>query len=98
MHFPGGSGAGNGTAVLDGTATLISGTTYQYAFSGAFALGAVDVDFVAGTFADLAGNSNLLETESFTVAIPAAVQIIDNGDTGFQIDSGSWGSGVLGLQ
>ena len=61
------SGAGVGTAVLDGTAVLQSGTTYRYAFSGGFVVGTVTVDFLAGSFQDLAGNANAGEMESFTV-------------------------------
>ncbi len=88
------SGTGVGTAVLNsGAPTLVSGTTYRYAFTGSFVDGAVDVNFVAGSFADLAGNTNVAETESFTVAVPPFVAIIDDGDAGFSIDSGTWGDG-----
>ena len=88
------SGTGVGTAVLDGTATLVSGTNYRYAFTGEFVEGTVDVTFVAGSFADLAAtpNTNAAETESFTVATPPpapAVQIMDDGDAGFSA-SGGW--------
>ena len=38
------SGTGVGTAALTGTATLISGTTYQYAFTGDFVDGDVTVE------------------------------------------------------
>ena len=62
-------GAGVGTAVLDGTAVLQSGTTYRYAFTGDFVEGTVTVDFLAGSFQDLAGNANVAETESFTVTL-----------------------------
>ena len=61
------SGTGVGTAVLDGTAVLQSGTTYRYTFTGDFVVGTVTVDFLAGSFQDLAGNANASETESFTV-------------------------------
>ena len=65
------SGSGVGTATLSGGApTLVSGTTYRYAFTGSFAVGSVDVEFVAGSFADLAEtpNTNATETEGFTVS------------------------------
>ena len=60
-------GAGVGTATLSGTATLVSGSTYRYGFTGDFVVGSVDVNFVAGTWQDNAGNANVAETESFTV-------------------------------
>jgi len=60
------SGTGVGTAVLSGTATLVSGTTYRYAFTGEFIEGTVSVDFVAGSFADLAGTPNLNVPVSYT--------------------------------
>ncbi len=60
-------GAGVGTAVLSGTPTLVDGTTFRYTFTGAFVVGPVDVNFVAGTWQDNAENANLAETESFTV-------------------------------
>ncbi|NCF13052.1 MAG: choice-of-anchor B family protein, partial [Verrucomicrobiaceae bacterium] len=65
------SGSGVGTATLSGGApTLVSGTSYRYGFSGNFVDGTVNVDFVAGSFADLAAtpNVNVLETESFGLA------------------------------
>ena len=83
------SGSGVGTATLSGAApTLVSGTTYRYGFSGDFTEGTVNVDFVAGSFADLAAapNTNVLKTENFTVAVPPpapAIQIIDDGDAGY---------------
>ncbi len=61
------SGDGVGTAVLSGTATLHSGSTYRYPFTGDFVIGPVDVNFVADRWQDNAGNANLAETESFTV-------------------------------
>ncbi len=61
------SGSGVGTASLAGTATLVSGTTYRYAFTGDFAVGAVDVNFISGRWQDNAGNANLAKTESFVV-------------------------------
>ena len=77
------SGAGVGTAVLDGTAVLQSGTTYRYAFTGDFVGGVVTVEFAAATFQDLAGNANATETESFTVTLgdgltPGAEQIVNS--------------------
>ena len=82
------SGSGVGTVVLSDSPTLVSGSIFRYGFTGEFVEGAVNVDFVAGSFADQAGTQNLntLKTESFTVsASPPAptIQIIDDGDTGF---------------
>ena len=53
------SGAGVGTASLSGTAELVSGTTYRYAFTGGFVDGPVLVDLVAGSFQDIADTPNL---------------------------------------
>ena len=79
-----------GTAILDGTAVLQSGTTYRYAFTGDFVNGNVTVQFVANSFADLAGNLNIVETESFTVDvmdfIPPTADLADPTDGG-TIDS-----------
>ncbi len=67
------SGPGVNTGVLRGTATLVSGTSYRYMFDGELAVGDVDVNFVAGTWQDNAGNVNVAETETFTVLpVPAA--------------------------
>jgi hypothetical protein len=38
---------------------------------------------VASAFADVAGNVNVAETESFTLQTAPAVQILDNGDAGY---------------
>ena len=76
-----------GTAVLAGGApTLVGVATYRYGFTGSFVEGTVDVEFVAGTFADRAStpNVNVSETESFTVTLPPPVPTtVDNGDAGF---------------
>jgi len=60
------SGTGAGTASPSGLAVLQSGTTYRYTFSGAFTPGTVSVDFVSDSFADLAGNANVADSDSFT--------------------------------
>jgi hypothetical protein len=89
------SGTGLGSATLSGGApTLVSGTTYRYGFTGDFIEGVVNVEFVAGSFADLAATPNLntAETENFTVTTPPpapTIQIIDNGDAGYAT-VGSW--------
>jgi len=90
------SGSGAGTAALSGAATLVSGTTYRYAFTGSFGAGTVNVKFLAGSFADLAGNPNSLEAESFTALGPTVVQVVDNSQAGFAIVSGSWSTGSVG--
>ena len=84
------SGTGVGTAVFAGTAVLQSGTTYRYAFTGGVVDGAVMVEFVADSFADLAGNLNVVEIESFTVDvmdfIPPTADLADP-TNGVTIDS-----------
>ncbi|MGB1873972.1 MAG: zinc-dependent metalloprotease family protein [Akkermansiaceae bacterium] len=84
------SGSGVGTVVLDGTAVLVSGTTYRYGFTGSFVDGGVDVEFVAGSFADLASttNFNTSETESFTVEVLPYFKIIDDADDSFTTTDG----------
>ncbi|MCP4855514.1 MAG: discoidin domain-containing protein, partial [Fuerstiella sp.] len=65
------SGAGVGTATLDGTVTLVGGNTYRYGLnpSGEFVTGSVDATFVGGTWQDNAGNAGVSEIETFTVAL-----------------------------
>ena len=65
------SGAGVGTATLDGTVTLVGGNTYRYGLNpaGEFVAGNVDVTFVGGTWQDNAGNAGVSEIETFTVAL-----------------------------
>ncbi len=93
------SGSGMGTAVLDGSVTLVSGTTCRYGFTGAFVDGNVSVDLVAGSFQDMADtpNMNAAAAWSFAVQSPPAFQttIIDNGDTEFST-TGSWVSSAGG--
>jgi hypothetical protein len=85
------SGTGLGDAVLEGSAEFVSGTTYRYAYTGSFVEGLVSVEFVAGSFADLASttNFNLTETEGFTVEVVPFSQIIDDSDAGFST-TGEW--------
>src|SRR5690606_27317236 len=52
------SGAAATNVVVSGEPTLVSGTTYRYTFTGEFAEGPVDVQFLAGSFQDQAGNGN----------------------------------------
>ncbi len=62
------SGAGAAGVTLGGTATLQSGTTYRFPFTGSFVPGPVSVSFTASTFGDLAGNLNAAAGQGFTVA------------------------------
>ncbi len=67
---------------VDGAGALVSGSasTYRYAFSGSFELGEVDVRFLAGGFADGAGNLNTEVTQSFTVlpqATPPSANLVN---------------------
>jgi hypothetical protein len=62
------TGQGVGTATISNDSViLVSGTTYEYPFTGSFATGQVDVNFLSGTFADNAGNLNVETTQTFTV-------------------------------
>jgi len=60
---------------VDGSAVLLSGTTYRYSFTDTFGLGPVEVSFWGGGFDDLAGNGCTGETESFTV-VAAMPQVL----------------------
>lgn len=71
------SGAGVGTAVLNGAASDQGGGIFRYSFSGAFVPGLVNVEFVASSFADLGSAPNVLETESFTLTNSAPVADTD---------------------
>ncbi|MCY2927878.1 MAG: choice-of-anchor D domain-containing protein, partial [Planctomycetota bacterium] len=65
-EFTLGGAAASGVTV-DGAATLVGGTTYRYAFTGAFTGGAVSVQFTPAAWADNAGNANAAATEGFDV-------------------------------
>ncbi len=67
------TGAAASGVTVNGKATLVSGTTYRYTFSGDFAGGAVGVSFQPGTFADNAANANVAASQNFTV-IPVDTQ------------------------
>ena len=82
------SGAAAFGVAIDGDATLVSGTTYRYTFTGDFGPGAVTVLFAGNSFADNAGNLAAASSESFTVtvgtpeiAISGNAQGIADGDT-----------------
>ena len=92
-EFSLGGSAANGV-VVDGAATLVSGSTYRYAFSGSFGIGTVSVAFTEGTWADNSGNTNATLSESFTtVAVPEKLTI-DNTDSENVSLSGRWRSGT----
>jgi hypothetical protein len=61
------SGAGAGNVVFAGAATLMSGMTYRYSFTGEFTGGQVDVTFLAGSWTDGDGNAGVSTMEGFTV-------------------------------
>ena len=96
------SGSGVGTAELDGTAVLVSDTTYRYTFTGEFIEGNVDITFVASSYTDLVDvpNFNAEEIESFTVTLdpPPSSLIIDDADPEFSATDG-WsvypGNGII---
>ena len=66
------SGAAAAGVSVDGAATLVSGNTYRYGFSGSFGSGTVSVDFTNGTWADDSGNNNAASSASFDVAFDRA--------------------------
>jgi hypothetical protein len=97
-------GAGAGVAV-DGAAALVDGTTYRYTFTGAFVDGQVSVDFLDGTWVDLAGNPNSAASEGFTTVSgqPEIVisgnglpVIVDGDTTPSLVDGTDFGAGSLG--
>ncbi|MDP6634240.1 MAG: pre-peptidase C-terminal domain-containing protein [Phycisphaerae bacterium] len=61
------SGAAAVGVTVKSPPTLIFGGTYRYYFAGDFLAGKVAVNFTAGSFADLAGNTNDAWAEGFTV-------------------------------
>lgn len=63
------SGSGLGTASLSGTAMLVGGTTYRYAFTGALVDGTLTVDLVAGSFQDLAIPANLNTNTEWSITL-----------------------------
>ena len=66
-------GASASTVLLNGAATLVPGTTntYRYAITnGNFAVGIVQVQFIAGAWADMQGAVNIAEQEGFNVTPP----------------------------
>ncbi|WP_442506608.1 reprolysin-like metallopeptidase [Novipirellula sp. SH528] len=74
------SGSGVGTAVIDGTGVLQAGSTYRYSFLGSFIPGDINVNFTAGSFANVSTTGNLAEQESFTLTDGAVRITLDNTD------------------
>ena len=73
------SGPGLGTAQLTGVAQRQGVTsTYRFPFIGDFVAGQVTLDYIGGTFMDLAGTDNLDESESFTVIAGSSAPTIDS--------------------
>jgi hypothetical protein len=62
---------------LNGAPTLVSGTTYRYAFTGTFPLGQVSVIFPFGAWADNAGNQNAATTQTFAVVAKPVITAIN---------------------
>lgn len=81
------SGTATSGVSVNGAGVLVSGTTYRYSFTGTFAAGDVTVDFTAGSFADLAGNTNAASVETFTltqtVGVIFAANYLDSANEGF---------------
>ena len=63
------SGIAANEVTINDVPVWISGTSYRYNFTGTFGEGLVTINFTSGTWADLAGNTNLGEAESFTIEI-----------------------------
>jgi hypothetical protein len=85
------SGSGLGDVALNGSVTpVIVGSRYRYGFTGAFVEGNVNVEFVAGSFADISdlANVNEAETESFSVDRLPFTEFTDDADNGFSATSG----------
>jgi len=73
------SGAGTAGVVLSGNIpTLLPGTMiYRYYFDGAFTEGAVNIDFIAGTWQDIT-TTNLAQTKGFTI-VALTASVVDPG-------------------
>ncbi len=68
------SGSAASGVTINGSPTLVDGTTYRYTFTGNFGAGPVSVNFTAGSFADNAGNLNAASDQTFTVdSVPPSV-------------------------
>jgi hypothetical protein len=61
------TGAAASGVTVNGAAVHVSGSTYRYSFSGAFAAGAVGVSFQAGAWTDGQGNPNAGFDQGFTL-------------------------------
>ncbi len=69
------SGAGAGSVVVDGSPTWLGGNSFRYSFSGMFANGPVNLNFIAGSFTDVKGVANQAATESFNVVVQPSLWI-----------------------
>lgn len=83
------SGTAAADVVVDGAGQLVSGTTYRYAFSGSFAAGEVTVDFLADSFSDISGLTNLSVSETFTVNLSQEI-VLDSEDASVSSRTGNW--------
>ena len=69
------SGAGAGSVVVNGSPTWLGGNTFRYSFTGMFANGPVNLNFIAGSFTDVKGVANQAATESFNVVVQPSLWI-----------------------
>lgn len=69
------SGAGTGSVVVNGSPTWLGGNSFRYSFTGAFANGPVNLNFIAGSFTDIKGVANQAATESFNVVVQPSLWI-----------------------
>ena len=77
------SGDAAGGVTVQGAGALVPGTasTYRYPFTGAFGIGPVGVNFLAGSFFDRAGNANLASSGGFEAADMPALTVTSPGIT-----------------
>jgi len=70
--------AASAVTLTNAAPTLVSGTTYRYAFTGNFSAGLVNVNFIAGAWADLNGNLNVANMQGFSVSSDPVTTITTN--------------------
>jgi hypothetical protein len=61
---------------INGSPTLVSGTTYRYSFTGTLPVGSINVNFLAGTWADNQGNLSQAFTQAFNVSAQPVITAV----------------------
>jgi len=69
------SGAGAGSVVVNGSPTWLGGNSFRYSFTGMFANGPVNLNFIAGSFTNVKGVASQAATESFNVVVQPSLWI-----------------------